>query len=1010
MNSLRTLKHSVGAVTFVVALLTYTLCVQPTVPFWDCGEFTAAAVQQQVPHPPGAPLFLMVGKLFHMLNIGDPAVRVNMVSVVASAATIWLCYLIGIMLIRSLRAKREDDLSSGLLYYGAACVGALAFCWSDTFWFNAVESEVYASSSLFVALVVYLMLRWNEEADTAGHERYLLMIAYLIGLSTGVHLLAVLAIFSIGLLVFFRKYTLSIKSVVVMGLLTLAVFATVYPGIVKYFPALLAGNLPWKNEAHEYYVENSGAVHVMGVLLIIAAIAGAVYGHRARRPLLSLACAGFLSMFLGYTSYTQTLLRANAAPPMNENAPKTFRSLISYLGREQYGDAPMFPRRFERDPDKVEAYKKYGPYTPPPNKHIESIHSPGMSYSVPDYAAVKSSAADWNYMFSYQLDHMFLRYLLWNFFGRTSDVQDAEAWTWTGAAKYLELQNFANGYASHFPINFYGLPFLLGLFGMIQQFRRDWRLAVVMMSMFLVMGVVAAFAQNQQEPQPRERDYFYTGAFMVWCLWIAIGCLELGELAARSVKSSLTKLAVVIVCLLAVPLNMAAQGWFIHSRAGNYVPFDYAYNILQSCEKDAVLVTNGDNDTFPLWCLQDVYGVRRDIRILNMSLASTLWYVYDLKNLEPWGAKKLPLTFDNASLTVDEYSEGALSTKYGPAERVRFALSDAVCREYQISPDSTGRVFDWTATGYARADKSFAYSVSQQVVIDFIKQTKFERPLYFSLTCGYPTSDLYCGLGEYCRMEGMAYRICPRKMGAPGEVVDNAIMSKCLLSLKNDDQYNTNPEYGFKFRNLANKNVYYDETHRRYIDNYRTMFIRFANILLNQGDKAKAVAVLDTMNAVISQDLFPISYALQQDISSIYEGCGARSQSIASAKRVAEQCQTLVDKPYLAAVFRQFTERMPPALTASQAYTVCGEYQKARDLLQRYRIESRDEQGYELRLAKLNADEQEASKNYAEALKIVREYILKMRAANNPQFAEALQVFEAKANELEAKLSSPEVH
>ncbi len=1008
--SIPQLKHILGLVALFLALATYTLCVQPTVPFWDCAEFTAAAVQQQVPHPPGAPLFLMVGKLFHLIPIGDPAVRVNMVSVVASALTIWLCYYIAIMMILNIAKRTIDGFGDALVVYGAALVGSLAFCWSDTFWFNAVESEVYASSSLFVALIVYLMLRWHERADESGHERYLLLIAYLIGLSTGVHLLSVLCIFSIGLLVYFRKYSISVKNVVLTGALTLFVFIIVYPGVVKYYPALLAGNLPWQNEAHEYHVENELWVQVLGWTVLVASVLGVYIGMQKKKSLVALASASFVCMFCGYTTYTQILIRSNANPPMNENAPKTFRSLISYLGREQYGDAPMFPRRFERDADKIEAYKKYGPYTPPPYKSIESLRSPGMSFSVPDYAAAKSNSGDWNYLFSYQLDHMFFRYLLWNFFGRSSDVQDAEAWTWTSSAKYLEGTNFGNGYASHFPIAFYGLPFVLGLLGMVQHFRRDYKMAIVFAVMFLMMGLIAAFAQNQQEPQPRERDYFYTGAFMVWALWIAVGSMSVVDIIRQKVRSNLVTLLAIVLCLTLVPLNMAAQGWFIHSRANNYVPFDYAYNILQSCEEDAILVTNGDNDTFPLWLLQDVYGVRRDIRIVNMSLASTLWYVYDLKNLAPWGAKPIPLSFSDQSLLADEYSAGALSTKVAKAEHVQFELSDEVCKKYALNKDSTSqRRFEWEYTGYARENSQYAFTVSQQVIGEIVKRTQFKRPLYYSITCGYPTAELYCGLGSRCRLEGMAYRVCPQPVGEPGEVIDANVMEKCLMHLKYGDSYSTGFDYGFKFRNLNNAQVYYDETHRHYIDNYRTLFIRYANLLSAASKNQECIAVLDSMNAIISLDLFPMSYALMQDVSDLYAHCGANKQASDLAKRVAEQCELMVNKTHLQKRYAQFVERMPPALSASQAYTTCKQFDKARAMLSAYRDQTRDEAGYELRMAKLNADEKESIQKYDEAVQILRSYVLKMKSTQNPQYNEAIAAFEAKAAEIELKIKPQKV-
>ncbi len=975
-------KSIVGALCFVIALISYTMCVQPTVPFWDCGEFSAAAAEQQVPHPPGAPLFLMVGKIFHMIPIGDPAVRINMVSVVASAATVSLLYFIIVMTITWWRKQQGESEAESMIVYAASAIGALAFCFSDTLWFNAVESEVYASSSLFVAIIVYLMLRWNEVATEPGNERYLVLIAYLIGLSTGVHLLSVLTIYSLGLIIYFRRYQSDWKSFIIMGALTLIGFAIVYPGVVKYFPALLSGNLPFKNEAQEYYVEDEFWVKLFGVLMVLTTLAGVVYGIRTKRSVLAMICVSFSVMFLGYTVYTQTLLRANANPPMNEDAPRDFHGLISYLGREQYGDAPMFPRRFERDPDKVEAYKKYGPYTPPPVKHIESIRTPGMSFSVPDYGKMKSNSGDWKFLFSYQLDHMFLRYLLWNFFGRTSDVQDAEAWSFTTSSKYLDELNYNNGYAAHFPIVFFGIPFLLGLLGMIVHLRRDPKMAAVFVAMFLVMGVVAAFAQNQQEPQPRERDYFYTGAYMVWALWIGVGVYFLAELSLKKFNKQWMQYAILCVALVVVPFNMARAGWFIHSRAGNYLPFDYSYNILQSCDQDAILFTNGDNDTFPLWLLQDVYGVRRDVRIVNLSLAQTLSYVYDLKNLSPWGAKKIPLSFSDESLTKGPYEAGALSMKIGPAQSLRIPLSPELQQRFKAPAGVDTSAMQWVFTGYNRGNNQFTYTIPMQIVGDIVKQTQMERPICFSVTCGYPTSELYCGLGNYCRQEGMVYRVCPYPQGEAGEVINEEAMEQNLLHLKPDWEYTREAQRGFKMRNLNNPNVYYDQFHRQYVDNYRTLYVRTANILINQGRYEKGVAYLDAMAQAISSQQFVLSYPLLQDLADLYDKAGAHKQAVEMATACVQQCKDVLDRPYLASKFAQFQDRMPPALVASQSYEVLRDYESAKKMLQ------------------LLADEQEQKGNLSAAATILETYVSQMKGFNDPNFEAAIRAFSQRAQEL----------
>jgi len=330
------LRRAFGFLSFIVATVTYLLTVQESVPFWDCGEFTAAAAEQQVPHPPGAPLFLIVGKLFHLLPFGDPGWRVNLLSAFASAVTVGLLYLVIVQVIENFRGKKYESFGDAIAVFGSAFVGATALTFSDTFWFNAVESEVYASSTLLVAIIVWLMMRWNEEADNPGHEKYLLLIAYIIGLSTGVHLFSILAIFSLALVVYFRKYDFKLTSFFVMGAITVVSFGLIYPGIVKVFPSMLGGNL-FKTEARDYVIMDSLFPRILAIGTIIGAAFGTYHASKNNKPILNLACSSFLLIILGYSTYTQILLRSNANPPMNENTPNDLIKLSAYLGREQYG-------------------------------------------------------------------------------------------------------------------------------------------------------------------------------------------------------------------------------------------------------------------------------------------------------------------------------------------------------------------------------------------------------------------------------------------------------------------------------------------------------------------------------------------------------------------------------------------------------------------------------------------------------------------------------------------------
>ncbi len=944
-----------GILSFVVALITYALTVQPTVPFWDCGEFSSASMWQQVPHPPGAPLFLMVAKVVQtIIPFGDIGWRINLVSVFASAFTIWLLYLITVKVIFNF--KKESELSSGehFAVYGSALVGALAFTFSDTFWFNAVESEVYAASQLFVAIITYLMMRWNEKADEVGSEKYLLLIAYLMGLSTGVHLLALLTLFSIALVVYFRKYTFSVKSLLTMGIISVVVFFVVYPGIVKYIPALLGGHFPMKNELQEY-VFDSDFMPFIAIGIMLLAVWGFYWGYKNDKPIVKLSTLAFLLMVFGYTTYTQILLRSHSNSPMNENEPKNFVKLTSYLGREQYGDQKMWPRRTDfQDQEKIQIYNKqnangeyeYGEWVAPVGKSVTG--KDGRDYSVPSFEDVNVKG-ELNYMFKWQIGHMYVRYFLWNFVGRASDIQDSpEAFIKT---KDAELFNYKSGQADQFPVRFFALPLLFGLFGLFFHFWKDPKMALAQLIIFLLMGVLATLQQNQQNPQPRERDYFYTGSFFVFAMWIGLGVYGLIDWLVKRQEKVAISSAIVFVSLILVPVNMALGGWKIHSRAGNYLPFDYSYNILQSVEQDAILFTNGDNDTFPVWWLQDVAGVRRDVRIVNLSLGNTLWYIHQLKHREPWGAKKIPLTFKDETLTCAEDDPRALRYGLAPSEKITIPVSQDILRKYTNDEEyiKNGKM-EFTFAGKMRSEEEkdekgnqlYLTMVHNKLVKDIIMQTKFERPVYFSITAG---TDVYSGLDRFLRAEGMAMKVCP----VPAELLkggktNSDVMEKCLMQADNSDNYSLTQKYGFKFRNLNTTNVYYDEVHRRLMGSYRQLYFRYALYTLeNQKDNKKAVRILDEMNKNISIEAFPMYQDEELQVAMLFRQAKAYDKAKQFANMALKTCNEIINNK----VLRDNSRWRIPSIeeeilgvsqsgiyrTAAEAYTILGKPDDAKAIL-----------------------------------------------------------------------------
>ena len=938
-----------GLVSFIVTLIVYSMTAQPNVPFWDCGEFTAASTWQQVPHPPGAPLFLMLGRLFQIIiPFGDLGWRVNMVSVVATAFSVWLLYFIIVKVIVNFRKSPVNDISEAITVYGSALVGALAFCFSDTIWFNGVESEVYAMSTLFTALVVFLMMKWNEEADTPGHERYLLLIAYIVGLSTGVHLLAILTVFSIVMLVYFRKYKTDTKSFIFMGLIALAIFWITYQFIIMWLPTMLAGDFPMKTAAREHIIEDSPVMTFFAFLIIAASVYGLYYGYKHKKPMLKLSMLSFLLIVFGFTTYTQVLIRSNSNSPMNENEPKSVSKLISYLGREQYGDQGNWPRRNDwNDENKMSLYNArdengnyiYGEWTPPETERLQ--RKDGTTIPVAKWGNTNLSG-DLAYLWKYQINHMYFRYFFWNYVGKISDVQDADA-TFINSDE-SKIINYKTGFAEQFPVRFFALPLLFGLLGLWYHFKRDPKTALIFLVMFLLTGVLAAIAQNQQNPQPRERDYFYAGSFLVWCMWVGMGVYALIDWVVKNKKSTLANTAIFALSIIAVPVNMAIGGWNVHSRAGNYIPFDYSYNILQSVEKDAILFTNGDNDTFPLWYLQDVEGIRRDVRVVNLSLGQTLWYIDQLKNRQPWGAKKLPLSFSDESLQTDEMSEQALKYDVGEAKEITIPVRKEILAQYTNNQDIINSgVFKFTFTGTSIGSENnkmmYVFYVNHKLVLDILQQTKFERPVYYASTVG---PDVYVGLGRNLRYEGMAARVCPVPVSETKTGnINPDVMEKCLMNIDNSDNYSTDFKYGFKLRNLDNsKYVYYDEVHRRLIQmNYRILYMQYSSyVLSNFKDKNKAVSILNTLNKYISPDRFPLAHDEEAQMAYLYKEAGDMAKAREWAQRAVNSCSEIIANPKLrqGRVEREFDEirgRQGVYKASAQSYMILGKYDEARSSL-----------------------------------------------------------------------------
>jgi hypothetical protein len=818
----------VAAGVFIAALGVYIRTLSPTVVFWDVGEFIAAAKMMQVPHPPGSPLFLFVARIAMMIPFAaDQAVRAHAVSAVLSASAIVFFYLVIVRVILDFRGVPQTLLDR-VTVYGGGVIGALSLAYGTTYWDNSIEAEVYGASMFFLSAVIWLAMKWRDRDGEPGNEKYILLVAYLIGLSLGVHLLSLLAIFPVMMIMYFKRYEFTTKSFMVMGIVLMVTFFVVYPVLVKYVPGMMDG---------EFKGKKSDIIAVIPWVVIIGIVYGVYSSFRKKQKLAHIALLSMALILLGYTTYISVLIRSNAHPPMNENDPSNLARLTSYLSREQYGDTPFWPRRYSQEPHQQGIYTNY--------------------------------TSEWDFLFRYQLDHMFIRYVGWNYIGTAGDAQDSGI-SWKES---------------------YGIPFLMGLFGLYYFFRKDWKIGLVFLVMFVVLGPVLALYQNQQEPQPRERDYFYVGAYYVFSLWIGVGVVGMIDLLRGALKRPKTDLAVagavVVIFALLIPIRMLQMGWREHDRSGDFVAWDYSYNILQTCERDAILFTNGDNDTFPLWYLQDVEGVRRDVRIVNLSLVNTPWYIQQMKDKPYYAeAQAVPISLSNAriaSIAPIRWEPRMMDVPVPKETLDRYHVTDStIIAQGKIS---------WMVRNTMQYGDVKAIRIQDIMILDIIRTNQWKHPIYFAVTCA---PDSKVGLEDYLWFHGLAWRLEPRRIRRDEMGLDPTILWENLF--KEPEGFSRTPQYGYKFRRIADPSVYFDENTARLMLNYRSAFVRLAMYYNNiGGDTTKASACLERMENLIPSTKVPYGWELGADLANFFYRLGRKDRFEQLSDQVEQECRALIE-------------------------------------------------------------------------------------------------------------------
>ena len=918
MNNYRFWNNALGWTTFVVALITYTLTLEPTVSFWDCGEYITTSVKLEVGHPPGAPVFQLIANVMSQLALGDvtrQAYWVNFTSGLSSALSIPFLFWTITMLAKKL-VRGEESLGQNIAILGSGLVGALAFTWSDSFWYSAVEGEVYAMSSFFTAAAFWAALKWEASADHDPRaNRWLLLVAYLTGLSIGVHILVFLIIPAVVMIYFYKNYpkvtlrtwvVANSAAVVVLAL----VFAVIIPVILRLFglfeiTAVNSIGLP----------KNSGSA-----LMAIAIVSGVYFGIRwavkTNRPLVEQGILAVVMILIGYSSFVVLAVRSNANTPIDENNPEDALSLLAYYNREQYGDWPvLYGQSFNSKLDSQKPYSDGAPtylFSEATGKYevVNEARAEKPNFAKSDvgfFPRMWSDQADhvenykkifganpdkkitfsehFKYFLDYQVGQMWFRYFMWNFAGRQNDDQNRYELVngnWLTGIDFLDEMRL--GPQSNLPDTmkaqggrniYYALPLILGLLGLWFQAKRDQRNAWVITLLFLFTGLAIVVYTNHKPFEPRERDYAFVGSFYVFAIWVGLGVVALYELLA---KYRSTALALGVTALtLGVPTIMVAENWDDHDRSNRYTARDIAKMYLDSCEPNAILFTNGDNDTFPLWYVQEVEGYRTDVRIVNLSLLNTDWYI-DMMKRTFYESSPVPFSFTKSEYVqgtrdVLYYQEMGLQGRWYVKDFLDYAKrsDDAVMftafggtdspKKLQFFPMKNFRVpinkADVIKAGLAAdsalipdyIDWNWGSSIVAKrdlMLIDLIANNDWSRPIYFSTTVGSSASSFFW-LQDYLRLEGVAYRLTPFATPGAGNGYE-------FGSINTDKCYNlmVNPEGlegRFNFGNMEVPDVFLDETVRRSSYNLRATYARTALALVRNGQNDKAIEVLNTASA-----------------------------------------------------------------------------------------------------------------------------------------------------------------
>lgn len=1010
-----------GWIVFAVAAVTYLLTVEPTASFWDCPEFITCAAKGEVGHPPGNTFFNLTGRFFVNFAGGDmsqAAIWVNRMSALFSAgAILFLFWTITALTKKVVCRQNESDSdmtwNQAITILLSGVVGSLAYTWSDTFWFSAVEAEVYAFSSFMTAVVFWLILKWENKSSGVEGDRYIILLAYIIGLSIGVHLLNLLCIPAIVLVYYFKKHPQAelkgtLGALVLSVLLIAFILYGLIPGFIKlagmielfavnglgmpfnsgtvfYFVfvlALLAFGV-WKSYSARTTDKTlrillsagivlSGVPFVsdgwmLGLLIAVAVVIGIFAWKKLNARLASNILLCLLTILIGYSTFAQIIIRSSAQLPMDQNSPDEIFSFTKYLNREQYGENPLFigqtfgsdikrdvngspivkkgapiytkvvktrpdqpdeyyisgyhetyeynyttffPRMYSKQGNHVEGYKQWS------NFKGQKVRVDGKTIVVPTFAE------NLQYFLNYQVNFMYWRYFLWNFSGRQSDVQcygEIDRGNWITGIPFID--EILVGSQDDMPASitenkghnvFYMLPLLLGLIGLLWQafsgqkgIQGFW----VVFFLFFMTGLAIVLYLNQTPYQPRERDYAYAGSFYAFSIWIGMGVAGLVSIVEHLTKRSNAAVSAVLGLLcIGVPLQMVGQTWDDHDRSNRYTARDFGRNYLTSLEPNAIIFTNGDNDTFPLWYNQDVEGYRTDVRVCNLSYLQTDWYINQMKS-QAYESDPLPISFRPEQYVADKLNYAyvqeddqqrevsfpdLMNSFYAgklrqyddvpilPANKMYIEVDSAAVASSPVvaTPDksliSKRMHIDLSSKHYITKNE-----IAMLSMIDNIARTGWKRPIYFATTVG---SEMYLSLNRYFRLVGLAYQIVPLEQGGTGA---------CDVDKTYDNMMNK-----FVWGNIQDPSIYLDENNRRMCRTQRMMFVTLIDQLLAQNDTVRALKATEFCDQTIPSVSVPYDYTALT-LAQTYYICDKASEGDRVVSQILEQ-----NDDYLQWVFR----------------------------------------------------------------------------------------------------------